>query len=453
VFFANVRNIFSNKKVVLVASVVIDANGNMTQRVEGGLTYTQTWDAENRLISVTVSGQTTQFIYDGDGNLVKKVKPDNSKTIYVGGIYEVDKTSGGSVTRTVTYYPVAGAMRINSTLYYVLKDHLGSASVITDASGTVLGEQRYYPFGETRLTTGSILTDKLYTGQREMAGLGIYHFNARFYSPKLGRFLSADTIVPNPANPQSLNRFSYVTNNPLRYIDPTGHWEVDGCAQNCGNTFVSGCGGAGQQSCGGSGGGGNGGGGGGGSGGGGGGGGGGDEDECDVGHCYETDNIVCPAEFNCTAEEMQEYATMFQYPGQLPWYPVQNGLSYIVAPFSMNPGLVSAVPGLGPLAVASNPLWRPLGAISVVITNNGLTLTNVSEPTHIFHVGDVERSYSQDADGAWHVTTIGTGTNDTPDFLGIPFGPIIDNFNDAVGPVAFNGVDNLLMAAYIAMDQ
>ena len=74
----------------------------------------------------------------------------------VGGIYEVDKASGGSVTRTVTYYPVAGAMRINSTLYYILKDHLGSASVVTDASGNILGTQRYYPFGETRLTTGTI---------------------------------------------------------------------------------------------------------------------------------------------------------------------------------------------------------------------------------------------------------------------------------------------------------
>ena len=145
-----------------------DANGNMITRVEGGLTYTQTFDAENRLISVTVSGQTTTFIYDGDGNLVKKIKPDGSKTLYVGGIYEVDKASGGSVTRTVTYYPVAGAMRINSTLYYILKDHLGSASVVTDASGTILVEQRYYPFGETRLTTGTIYTDKLFTGQREI---------------------------------------------------------------------------------------------------------------------------------------------------------------------------------------------------------------------------------------------------------------------------------------------
>ncbi len=204
-------------------SYTYDPNGNMITRVEGGLTYTQTFDAENRLKSVIVSGQTTTFLYDGDGNLVKKIKPDGSKTIYIGGVYEVDKTSGGSTTRTVTYYPAAGAMRIDSTLYYILKDHLGSASVVTDASGNILGENRYSPYGETRLTTGTILTDKLFTGQREIAGLGIYHYGARFYSPKLGRFLSADTIVPGYANPQNLNRYSYVLNNPIRYNDPTGH--------------------------------------------------------------------------------------------------------------------------------------------------------------------------------------------------------------------------------------
>ena len=99
---------------------------------------------QNRLISVAVGGQTTTFIYDGDGNLVKKINPNGSKTLYVGGIYEVDKASGGSVTRTVTYYPVAGAMRIDSTHYYILKDHLGSASVVTNNSGTILGTQRYY---------------------------------------------------------------------------------------------------------------------------------------------------------------------------------------------------------------------------------------------------------------------------------------------------------------------
>jgi RHS repeat-associated protein len=152
----------------------------------------------------------------------------------------VDKNSDGTVTGTKTYYPVAGAMRVGSTLYYVLKDHLGSASVLTDVSGKPVSgaDTRYYPFGEARSSTTPMLTDKLFTGQREMAGLGIYNYGARFYSPKLGRFLSADTIVHGYTNPQNLNRFSYVTNNPLRYTDPTGHMLDEGCSTGCGYTSL-----------------------------------------------------------------------------------------------------------------------------------------------------------------------------------------------------------------------
>jgi len=63
----------------------------------------------------------------------------------VGGLYEVNKNAAGTVTGTTTYYPAGGAMRVNGTLYFVLKDKLGSASVVTDASGNTVGEQRYYP--------------------------------------------------------------------------------------------------------------------------------------------------------------------------------------------------------------------------------------------------------------------------------------------------------------------
>jgi RHS repeat-associated protein len=118
-------------------------------------------------------------------------------------------------------------MRIDGTVYYVLKDRLGSAYATTDATGNVVGEMRYYAFGETRLSTGTMFTDRLYTGQRQIAELGIYHFNARFYSPKLGRFLSADTLMSGFANPQSLNRFAYVANNPVRYTDPTGRCFIE----------------------------------------------------------------------------------------------------------------------------------------------------------------------------------------------------------------------------------
>jgi RHS repeat-associated protein len=200
-----------------------DANGNMTQRVEAGVTTTQTFDAENRMASGTTGGLTGQFVYDGDGNMVKKINPDGSRTLYIAGVYEVNKSSGGSVTSTKTYYPAGGAMRDSSTLYYILKDHLGSTGILSNSGGGVVADQRYYPFGETRVVTGSMYTDRLFTGQREMTGSGIYYYGARFYSPKLGRFLSADTMVPSYTNPQAFNRYSYVLNNPIRYNDPSGH--------------------------------------------------------------------------------------------------------------------------------------------------------------------------------------------------------------------------------------
>ena len=53
--------------------------------------------------------------------------------------------------------------------------------------------------------------------------MGLMHYRDRCYAPALGRFIQADTIVPNPGNPQDLNRYAYVRNNPLKYIDPSGH--------------------------------------------------------------------------------------------------------------------------------------------------------------------------------------------------------------------------------------
>ncbi len=216
---------------------IYDANGNMTSRTEGGVTYSQAFDAENRLVSVTTNGLTTQFVYDGDGHLVKKIQPDNSRTIYVGGVYEVSKNPLGTVTDTTTYYPAAGAMRVNGTLYYTLKDQVSSASVVLDASGNTVGENRYYPFGETRVTSGSLFTDRLFTGQRQMAGLGLYDYGTRFYSPKLGRFISPDTIVPGVGKPQSLNRYSYVGNNPINFNDPSGHWSCAGMGGGSNTAF------------------------------------------------------------------------------------------------------------------------------------------------------------------------------------------------------------------------
>ena len=90
----------------------------------------------------------------------------------------------------------------------------------------------YKPFWETVSNTGSVDFEKhRFTGQELEPETGLYFYNARYYNPVLGRLISPDSIVPEPGDPQTLNRYSYVGNNPVNRIDPidpTGHkfWKV-----------------------------------------------------------------------------------------------------------------------------------------------------------------------------------------------------------------------------------
>jgi RHS repeat-associated protein len=95
--------------------------------------------------------------------------------------------------------------------------------VTLDSSGYSAARLSYYPFGGTRSTWGTLNTDELFTGQR-LDDTGLYFYNARYYDATIGRFISADTLVQDPYDPQSLNRYSYCINNPLKYTDPSGHW-------------------------------------------------------------------------------------------------------------------------------------------------------------------------------------------------------------------------------------
>ena len=241
-----------------------DLNGNMTQRVEVSgtqrITSTQGWDAENRLTVVTNTAVTpnaiSKFIYDGDGARVMQVQISGTQVIttaYAGSI-EVQITATQRITKA--YYSAGSqliAMRIytaptSSVLYYLHSDHLGSTSLATEANGAVVPNSRqlYDAWGNVRVR-GDLQTDIGYTGQREDVSINAMFYRARFYSPALGRFLSADTIVPSPNDPQSLNRFAYTLNNPIKYMDPSGHSVtcgegpdmVGGCGDNS-DTFIPG---------------------------------------------------------------------------------------------------------------------------------------------------------------------------------------------------------------------
>ena len=162
-------------------------------------------------------------------------------TYFVGNYYE---SSNGVITK----YYYAGGQRIairkytvpvSMTLEYFIGDHLGSTSITTDNAGYKVSEMRYRPFGELRYSwTNAPVTSPSYalskytfTGQYSYMddpstagvseGFGLMFYNARFYDPALGRFTSADSIVPGGV--QGYDRYAYANNDPVKYIDPSGH--------------------------------------------------------------------------------------------------------------------------------------------------------------------------------------------------------------------------------------
>jgi RHS repeat-associated protein len=168
---------------------------------------------------VSVSGgAAASFVYDGDGRRVKATV-NGVTSYYVGDHYEV---SGGVVKK---YYTAGGqriAMRSGGTLYWLLNDHLGGTAH-TISGTTETGEVRYRAFGVTRFSSGVTPTTYRFTGQREEAALGLYYYNARWYDPALGHFLSPDSIVPEAGNALDYHRYAYVRFNPLKYEDGSGH--------------------------------------------------------------------------------------------------------------------------------------------------------------------------------------------------------------------------------------
>jgi RHS repeat-associated protein len=145
-----------------------------------------------------VAGQQVQcqraFVYDGDGKRVKGTV-SGVTTAYIGNHFEWT----GSTSTMKKYYYAGGArvaMRVGSTLSFLLTDHLGSTAITASSSGAKSAELRDKAWGETRYTSGTTPTDFRYTGQRFESLLGLHDYGARWYDSLLGRWLQPDSIVP-----------------------------------------------------------------------------------------------------------------------------------------------------------------------------------------------------------------------------------------------------------------
>jgi len=205
-------------------TITYDLNGNMLQHVGGGITRNFEYDIENRLKTYKHGTSTiATYAYDYSGQRIKKtVSQSGITTRFAGSLYEEDNTG-------VEYQHVfAGNTRVATIAPLGVKfyhgDHLGSRSVVTDSDGLEVDHIDYKPFGEINRhdavasEEGHHFTDQYRDDETEL-----YYYGARYYNPKVGRFITADWVVQAPGNSQSLNRYSYVLNNPLNLIDPTGN--------------------------------------------------------------------------------------------------------------------------------------------------------------------------------------------------------------------------------------
>src|SRR5262249_28942597 len=179
------------------------------------VTTTYLYDVNDERIALGANGATTTYpfkLYDVQENTIYK-------HIFANGEPVAD-VKGSTTTAAV---------------YYIDDDHLGGSSVISDANANVAQVLEYYPFGGTRLDQRP---DNTFNEQRRSdghefdTGTGLLYEDARYLGPTLSRFLSEDPSlitlpIGRPLNdllkdPQTLNAYAYVKNNPLSNIDPDG---------------------------------------------------------------------------------------------------------------------------------------------------------------------------------------------------------------------------------------
>ena len=217
-----------------------DANGNMTAGAGRTVTYT----SFNKVATITQGATNITYAYNGEHGRIKQVAGSET-TIYLG-MTEKKIASGGAVTWH-DYIEADGkrvALRVHDVnaattdWKYFIHDHIGSTSVVTNASAGVDERYSFDAWGKRRFldgtddalgslyTAGFWPTTRGFTGHEQIPDVGLVNMNARIYDPEIGRFMQADSIIPHEHFSQALNRYSYIYNNPMSGVDPDGHFGV-----------------------------------------------------------------------------------------------------------------------------------------------------------------------------------------------------------------------------------
>ncbi|MGH9822316.1 MAG: RHS repeat domain-containing protein, partial [Blastocatellia bacterium] len=205
-----------------------DNNGNLKTDPHTNAQTGYTYDAENRMTGFNASSgnSAAAYSYDGDGRRVKKQATDPNGTTTTIYVYN-------AMGQLIAEYPTPTPTATGTS--YLTTDHLGSTRVITAPDQSVRYRTDYSPFGQEIGTFGSGRTASGYSNSTDIHQKftskerddesSLDFFEARYFSSAQGRFISPDSVAGSPLSPQTLNLYSYVSNSPLCYTDPTGHYQ------------------------------------------------------------------------------------------------------------------------------------------------------------------------------------------------------------------------------------
>jgi RHS repeat-associated protein len=196
-----------------------DSNGNLTSKTEGTDTWGYEWNARNELTGVTKNTvEQARFSYDPAGRRVEKV----AGGVATGYTYErgnILREIRGSTTLKYVHGPAVDeplAVDDGAALSYYHADGLGSAARTTDSAGAVTLTRQYDAWGN--LEAGGGNSGQAFTGREWDTESGLYYYRARYYDPRIGRFVSEDPVGFKGGR----NFYSYVGNDPINHIDPSG---------------------------------------------------------------------------------------------------------------------------------------------------------------------------------------------------------------------------------------
>ncbi len=218
-----------------------DANGNVSSDSSG---RSFSYSIADQAIRITKGNARSEFHYGLSGQrIVRRDYLNNavsSRTHYVGTV-EVYSEAGSrrfrrmiGGTAIATWFEASGVTQVS----YLHKDHLGSLVATTDANANITAEMNFDPWGARRnpsdwygwqppsggqLSAMLAITPRGYTGHEHLEAVGVIHMNGRIYDAKLGRMLQADPFIEDTG---TLNRYTYVHNNPLAYTDPSGYFSL-----------------------------------------------------------------------------------------------------------------------------------------------------------------------------------------------------------------------------------